>query len=180
MNDNGDSSLASSETEYVRSTDANELGKRRRLIALIFVLIGLWTFFVPTISIDPAALGRKRWSPANIVWQLYAGTLPTHPVVSGTTWIIEFYFAAVYLSLIAALLALVLFPSRKLFCGSVALSFINTLCVLKGNGLCVYLESIFYGDGFNSGLGHVHHSEHTLALLCVTLALNAIGYAKDF
>lgn len=47
-----------------------------RFIALSVLAVGLLTFFYPLITTDPLVAGVTRWSPFEIVVQMYNGVLP--------------------------------------------------------------------------------------------------------
>lgn len=52
------------------------LGRRRRQLASLVIAIGLYTFFVPLVTIDPPVLGRTQWSALNIASEIYRRKLP--------------------------------------------------------------------------------------------------------
>jgi hypothetical protein len=84
---------------------AKPMGRRRRALALLAVVAGLLTFFLPLVTTDPAVMGRSRWSPWNISWQIYEGNLPPS---------IPFMATAVYLLLVLAFGAICLrFITRR-------------------------------------------------------------------
>ena len=56
--------------------DASPLGPKRRTVAILVVMLGILTFFLPLISTQPPVLHRSHWSPFDIVRQMYLGHLP--------------------------------------------------------------------------------------------------------
>jgi len=47
------------------------LGKRRKQLALLVIAIGIYTFFVPMVVLDPPVLNRTEWSALNIASNIY-------------------------------------------------------------------------------------------------------------
>ena len=55
------------------------LGPTRRLLAVLVLIAGLLTFFLPLISTHPPVSHTSLWSPFDIVRQMYLGHLPQPP-----------------------------------------------------------------------------------------------------
>lgn len=55
--------------------DVAPLGPRRRTLLLGVIGVGILTFIVPLVTTDPPVAGMTRWSPFNMVWQMYQGKL---------------------------------------------------------------------------------------------------------
>jgi hypothetical protein len=52
------------------------LGEKRKRLALLVIAIGIYTFFVPMVVLDPPLLNRTEWSALNISSNVYERTLP--------------------------------------------------------------------------------------------------------
>ncbi len=151
------------------------LGMWTRLIAALFILIGLATFFIPNISVAPPVLGEAHWSPQEIALHLWNGALPVG-AADGHTWMVGIYIAGVYLSLLLALLCVTVLPVRRLLGGSAVFGLLVTFVILKAEGLRQSLETVFYGPSLFHKHGHADHYQHSLIVLSVMTVLNAIAY----
>jgi hypothetical protein len=81
------------------------LGKRRKQLALLVIAIGIYTFLVPMVVLDPPVLNRTEWSALNIASNIYERQLPV-PGGSIDEGLIE--IALTYLLMPFALMALYL------------------------------------------------------------------------
>lgn len=50
--------------------------RAQKFNALLVIAIGLYTFFLPLVTINPPVLGRARWSAMHIAWETWQGKLP--------------------------------------------------------------------------------------------------------
>jgi peptidoglycan/LPS O-acetylase OafA/YrhL len=128
-------------------------GARRRSIVTALVSMGLCSFFLPLIAINPPVLGRDHWSAFTILSQLHAGALRVYG--DGSVWMSPpvVYLVATYAILSAVLLALMIHPSPMLVGGLAASVPIFSVVSQWGSPydeLRAGLRSLFYGDG--SGL----------------------------
>jgi hypothetical protein len=55
---------------------ATRLGRERKRLASFVIAIGLGTFFLPIVILNPPLLNRAQWSPFHIASGVNAGTLP--------------------------------------------------------------------------------------------------------
>jgi hypothetical protein len=110
---------------------AKPLGRKRRGIAILFLALGLCSFFEPLIKVDPAVMNRTRWSPFTIARELYQGNL-AHSVSDVLFAPLE--VGGIYLLFLAALIAVLSSRSQK---------FVLTIGAI-GAALC--LEVFDFGD----------------------------------
>ena len=89
---------------------AKPLGRKRRRIAILFLALGLCSFFEPLIKVDPAVMNRTRWSPFTIVRELYQGNL-AHSISDVLFAPLE--VGVIYLLFLVALIAVLSSPSQK-------------------------------------------------------------------
>ena len=81
------------------------LGERRRRFALLVIAMGIYTFFVPLIIVDPPVLNRTEWSALNIASTIYERKLP---VPGGRFDVGLLQIALVYVLMLPALITLYL------------------------------------------------------------------------
>ena len=89
---------------------AKPLGGPRKRIALGIITLGVVTFVLPMVTLDPPVLNRAQWSPVQILSAVYAGELP---VAKGHFDETLFEAAMLYLLMIAGLGAVYLPRSPK-------------------------------------------------------------------
>lgn len=150
------------------------LDRRRRLLAVPLVALGLCSFVVPTITTDPPVLTRVRWSPLDILTQIHEGALPTHTGDELAIAGVEGYFVESYLLLLFALLTVTVLPSRKVL---VVIALLNALISSATDSRYGPSDfwSLFYGS-LSSGFGQVHLGQHKLMLFAVNLLLLGIVF----
>jgi len=51
-------------------------GKNRRRLAFLVCALGVYTFFLPMVILNPPLLGRTEWSPLNMAVNIYLGNFP--------------------------------------------------------------------------------------------------------
>jgi hypothetical protein len=149
-----------------------------RWSALLVIALGLATFFLPLVTVDPPVLNTTHWSPFDIVRQMYEGNLPA-PVCErcGEPWVralasLPAPVTAIYLLMLAALLPLL---------SPYATNTLAAISIFGGMG-SLYLwrdpiasdfERTFYGH--LSDVRHVHYGLLQLALLGTMGALFLIA-----
>jgi hypothetical protein len=89
---------------------AKPLGGPRKRFALVVIALGVVTFVLPMVNVDPPVLNRAQWSPVQILSAAYAGELPA---AKGHFDEVLFEAALLYLLMIAALGAVYLPRSPK-------------------------------------------------------------------
>jgi hypothetical protein len=107
--------------------------KTRDPLAFTLIAAGLYTFFLPLVTISPAVLARTEWSAWNMTAAIYRGSLP----VANALWSTYSEIAMAYLSLLLAFIVLVMFASRK------ALIVIATLGTLATSWAIEMGDSLF-------------------------------------
>ena len=89
---------------------AKPLGGPRKRFALAVIALGIVTFVLPIVNVDPPVLNRAQWSPVQILSAVYVGVLP---VANGHFDEVLLEAALLYLLMIAALGAVYLPRSPK-------------------------------------------------------------------
>lgn len=113
-------SLPQGETSYflLAQPDTGELSRKGKQKALVFIALGLLTFFLPVINFDPPLQDQQRWSAFDIARRLPAPATDTPATTFPTTLKIGFEWVyAFYGTLLAGLGVVLLFPYRKLLLG---------------------------------------------------------------
>jgi hypothetical protein len=158
------------------------------LAALLVIVVGLLTFFLPLVSIDPPVLDKTHWSAFDIVQAMYQGHLhaPAGCARCGEPAVRAIMALPLLVTVIYGLLVVALLPLSIPYA-------LNTVATISGLGVigCLFLsghatawgfEETFYGHW--SGTRHVHGGLLQLALLgdMVTLFLISIigdeGYLR--
>jgi len=106
-------------TRESSSLFSRPLGRPRRVLALVVIGMGLVTFFIPLIAINPPVLETTHWSAFRTVSRMYEGRLPEpvcercgEPLVRSLL-ALPFEVTAAYLLLACALAALFFPESPK-------------------------------------------------------------------
>ncbi len=98
--------------------ETGELSRKGKRNALVFIALGLLTFFLPVINFDPPMLDRQHWSVLDVARQLPHPTSDTPATTFPTALSIAFEWVyAFYGTLLAGLGVVLLFPYRKLLLG---------------------------------------------------------------
>lgn len=98
--------------------DTGELSRKGKRNALVFIALGLLTFFLPVIIFDPPLQDRQHWSVLDIARRLPAPATDTPATAFPTTLTIAFEWVyAFYGTLIAGPGVVLLSPYRKLLLG---------------------------------------------------------------
>jgi hypothetical protein len=173
--------------------NASPLGPKRRSMALIVVVGGIVTFFLPLVSTHPPVLQTSDWSPLDIVRQMYLGRLPQpicercgEPAIRSLL-ALPFDVTVVYGLMLSALVTLCLRKSTALaWIGIVGVGFSLDTYMFKGGTNFVTkwgFEWTFYGQPQSlqpSARGPVLYGWLTTALLTVMVALVFIAIREDF
>lgn len=169
------------------------LGRQRRSIAIIVLLGGILTFFLPLVSADPAVSQTTNWSLFNIVRQMYLGRLPQpncetcgEPIVR-LLLALPFDVTVVYGLMLFALAVLCFrkIAATPAWIGIVGVIFSLDTYMLRGGtnfGTKWEFEKILYGKSQSlapSSDGPVHYGWLTVALLLVMCALVLVAVRED-
>ena len=152
------------------------LGKRRRQIAIVLVVVGLFSALAPTIETQPPVMGRSYWSILEVARTAAEGGLPDGRDIPDLIGALA-PFAIAYLLLIFALALLCLFPDYRLL-GRVAM-FGIVACTLGLREVTHDPGSrrLFYGVWY-SRADSVNYWELVLILFVVMMALLLISVAE--
>lgn len=169
------------------------LGPKRRSLALMVVVGGILTFFVPLVSTNPPVVGTTEWSPFSIVRQMYFGRLPQpicetcgEPIIRSLLALPPFV-TIVYALMISALVALC-FPAAPVALARMGLiGIVLSLDTYMFRGGVNFVtkwefEKTFYGDPQSlapSSNGPVHYGWLTVAMFAVMGALVFIATHED-
>ena len=118
---------------------ARNLGQRRKLLALLIVVSGLLTFFLPLITTEPSVLGRTAWSPWDILWGVYKGDLLPN---RSDVFSLPLMAPLIYVLLLIALAALLQSRSPDVLARIAA---IGCCCIWLWRGDRISFEEMFYG-----------------------------------
>lgn len=119
---------------------AKYLGRARKRLVFLVVAIGLATFFGTLVVIDPAVMGRSRWSALQITLGIRNGTFPPS---KGGVGIVLVDLALAYLLLLFALIGFCFSRSQKLL---KAIGLIGCLLSIEVMGRGEYnFKAMFYG-----------------------------------
>lgn len=154
------------------------LGMSARPSALLVIVLGLLTFFVPLVAIDRPVLDTTHWSAFAIVREMYNGNLHAdtcercgEPSIRALL-ALPVAITATYLLMVVALLPLSVPYALNTVAGIAGLGAINSL-YLSGHATAWAFEETFYGQA--SGVGHVHYFGLQLTLFGVMAALFLIA-----
>jgi hypothetical protein len=173
---------------------------KREHVAFVFLAIGLSSFFMPLITVDPAVMNQTRWSPFDTFCGLYTGNLQFEFVPGQPRYLFPlapFELAWVYIAMFLALFA-VSRPSRQFLLavtffvtsGFIAVGFstgggkvLGPLPMVEGpllnNSFSYDLECVFYKGASQQVpgyFGHVNCSQLLTVLLAASLALMLSGW----
>ena len=144
-----------------------------RVLCLSIVTAGILTLFYPFVTTDPLVAGTARWSPFDIVLQMYNGVLPApicercgDPLIR-TVLALPLIITVEYILMVVVLLALC-FRMRTRITSGIAMA--GGWIAFRGWGVATRLE--FEGTFFGlSRAGHVHYGGLVAAHLVVMVAL---------
>jgi hypothetical protein len=190
------------EPKRVRSTNSfwdviagrgTPLGPKRRPLALMVVVGGILTFFVPLVSTNPPVVGTTDWSAFSIVRQMYFGELPQpicetcgKPIIRSLL-ALPLLVTLVYLLMIFALVA-VCFSTAPVYLARVGLVGIflslDTYMPRGGTNFVTKweFEKTFYGHPLSlapSSNGPVYYGWLTVAMCAVMGALVLVATHED-
>lgn len=86
-------------------TPAKPLGEKRKQLALLVIAIGICTFFMPMVILDPPVMNRTEWSALDIALKIYERKLPV-PEGQFDDQLLQ--IALIYVLMVFALVALYL------------------------------------------------------------------------
>lgn len=169
------------------------LGPKRRSLAVIVVIAGILTFFVPLVRTHPPVLQTADWSSFDIVRQVYLGNLPQpicercgEPMIRSLL-ALPFNITLVYGLLLYALSALCFRDTARVLAwiGIIGVIFsLDSYMLWGGTNFATkwQFESTLYGEPQSlqpSAKGPVLYGWLTIALLTVMVALILIAIHKD-
>lgn len=172
--------------------NGSPMGPKRRSLALMLVVGGILTFFVPLVSTHPPVLQTTDWSPFDIVQQVYLGHLPQpicercgEPMIRSLL-ALPFDVTVVYGLMLSALGAICFRRSAALAwigIAGVAVS-LNTYMLNGGTNFAAKwdFEWTFYGQPQSlkpSANGPVFYGWLTIALLMVMCAVVFVATRDD-
>ena len=173
--------------------NGSPMGPKRRSLALIVVVGGILTFFVPLVSTHPPVWQTTDWSSFDIVRQMYLGHLPRpscercgEPMIRSLL-ALPFEVTVVYGLMFSALVVLCLRKTAATLAwiGIVGVIFSLDTYILQGgtNFAAKWgFEWTFYGQPQSLGpsaKGPVSYGWLTIALLTVMVALVFIAIRED-
>ncbi|MGE5307036.1 MAG: hypothetical protein ACM3TN_27335 [Alphaproteobacteria bacterium] len=122
------------------NSTAKYLGRARKSLVFLVLVIGLATFFGTLVVIDPAVMGKSRWSALQITLGIRDGIFP--PSKSGVG-IVLIDLALAYLLLSVALIGFCFSRSQKLL---KAIGLIGCLLSIEVLGRAEYnFKAMFFG-----------------------------------
>ncbi len=153
---------------------------RSRFVASLIVVAGIFlSFFGSFVTTDPPVAGVTRWSPFEIVRQMYHGELPSPDCERCNQPLVRSFLAlpldvtAEYLLMVFALVALYCRRRPDLV---VWIAFVG-ICLGMGGmwsvGTRLSFRNTFYGPIGSSG--HVYYRELLIVYILVMLALLLIS-----
>ena len=153
-------------------------GLHPRASALLVTTLGLLTFFLPLITVDPPVMDTTHWSAFDIVRQMYRGNLHAPACERCGVPLVRAFVAlpapvtAIYLTMVVALVPLSVPYAMNTVAAISGLGGIASLYLWR-RGTAWAFEDTFYGHW--SDLRHVHYACLQLALLGVMVALLLIA-----
>lgn len=114
------------------------LGRERKKIGLLIIIVGLLTFFLPIVRLNPPLMNRSQWSPLDIASGLFRRALPV-PGGRFDESLVEIF--SLYGLMACAIPAALFFRSPQ------------TLRVISGMGTGVSFFGKFWEHGFLNTFG---------------------------
>ncbi len=160
---------------YLHMLPTRPLGEERKWFACVLISLGICSFFLPMVILDPPVLNRTEWSALNVASKVYEGKLP----VPGGSFDVQLIAIALIYSLMPFALIAVYRPGPPR-----ALKVISWI----GVGLDVAFKLIWGPHNMNTfggeysgyfGSGHMRAGPAWWILLSITPALLAICFAKN-
>jgi hypothetical protein len=153
-----------------------------RSSALLVLVLGLLTFFVPLVTVDRPVLDTTHWSAFKIVWEMYRGNLhadtcercgelPVRALLA-----LPVTITATYLLMVVAPVPLSVPYALDTVAALAELGAINSL-YLSRRATALAFEETFYGRA--SDVRHVHYVGLQLTLFGVMAALFLIAISGD-
>lgn len=150
------------------------IGISGRSLALVVIALGLLSFFLPLITVEPPVLEATHWSAFDIVRQMYLGHLHApvcercgEPEVRALM-ALPALVTAIYLMMVIALVPLSVPYAENTVATMAGLGCLGSL-YLSGHATASDFEDTFFGHW--SHIRHVHYGMLQLALLGVMASL---------
>jgi hypothetical protein len=157
---------------------------RRTTLCLFVIAIGICTFFVPLITVDPPVAGTAHWSEWQIVQHMYEGKLPNptcercgEPVVRSLV-ALPVTVTVIYVLMLSTVIPLSVPYASATLTGISGVGAVISLSLWRFGTRWAF-EETFYGSAFR--LGHVHYGLLQVALFSIMSALCLISliYGSD-
>lgn len=170
----------SGRTLYPRPHLASD--RKSRKLALLTILGGLCTLFVPLVTVAPPVANIAHWSPIEIALQMYEGHLPSpicercgEPLVRSVI-ALPFTVTIIYLLMLGALISLSIPYTLRITAGIGAFGAMEAL-YLDRMGTKLDFCKTFYGH--SGHVGHVNYGLLQLALLSVMVGVCVVSLRGD-
>ncbi len=118
------------------------LGRNRRVLALLIIAIGVYSFFTTMVVVEPPIVNLARWSALDITLRVYDGRLPA-PGGGFDEGLLEIAFIYVLMMLAVAALCV---PGRP-----------RALLVISSIGFVPSLLAKFWDGTFHRLFGYYGH-----------------------
>lgn len=150
------------------------LGRNRRLLALFVILAGIFSVFVPLVTIDPPVAGAAQWSAFEVVHQMYGGRLPQptcercgEPMVRALL-ALPLDVSVSYLMLALGVVALCFPESPRALRALAFVGGVNSGFAQNRHATAREFSESFYGhySSYRDSVTHVHCGWLTILLLC--------------
>jgi hypothetical protein len=162
------------------------LGKRRRVIALILLASGTWTFFEPLISTEPIVVRGSQVSVFDLVQWARRGESPSAGHDPGHIYRLRTYwagwnfwidFVSIFPLMLFAIASLCFFPVQEVLAAVSLLGALVSFRGLQANSFGnIGLQYMLYGD-FQRG--RISCTKLWAVLLTVMVALAFVSFHSD-
>ena len=155
------------------------LGPRRRRLATAFLVLGLFSFFLPLIKLDTPVLNKTRWSPFDIAQKVYEGDLPPNVLGRDLTDSMPIMIPTLYLLQLVALFSVAISKSPVIL-KNIAVIGVCTSWLWRGDRAS--FEQLFYGTFSYQNFSlvrRVSFGQHTFILLGVMGILWFVAVNSD-
>ena len=158
---------------------------KSKLLALCIAVTGILTFFTKSITTDPTVANLTRWSPVDIVLQMYQGALPApncercgEPFIR-TALALPIWVTAEYFLLAAIVVGLCFrwHPRAILF---LAVAAVYNSFALMRVGTELEFHRTFYRFSHQAGLVHYGQLVAEHVLVAIALFLTSLEILEDF
>jgi hypothetical protein len=147
---------------------------KSKLLALCIAVAGILTFFTKSVSTDPAVANLTRWSPLDIVLQMYQGALPAPncercgEALIRTVLALPVWVTAEYFLLVAVVVGLCFRWHPRAILSLAVLAVYNSFA-LRRVGTELEFHWAFYRSSRQGG--RVHYGELVAEHVIVAIAL---------